>query len=133
MVFYKENLKKIIISGYDSSKISCLKQPVHAMIETKNGKRFFGSNTMGNNPGICPRLGMKSGEGYDLCKDICKQEFHAEVSAIKNAQKNGEDLKGSTLFLTGHTYCCSNCTEKMKEAGIENVEIVDTEETILLN
>lgn len=106
---------------------SCLKQPVYAMIKTKSGKEYFGSNTTNNKVDVCPRvtLNCKSGEGYEHCKSTCDQNAHAEVMAIKAAMKHESNLQGAKLFLVGHTYCCDNCLLEMKKAGITDYEIIE--------
>lgn len=98
----------------------CAKQEVIAIIVNKN-KVFKGTNNCLNPQEICPRKDMESGEGYELCKDICQQTNHAEVNACINA---GEAAKGSTLYLFGHSYCCDNCKRIMSEYGIKEVIII---------
>ena len=108
---------------------ACLKQSVYAMIEVGDHK-IFGLNQMLNDEITeCPRdaQGYISGAGYHLCKEICKQDGHAEVDAIKRANDLGIDLTGGKLTLVGHTYCCSNCTNEMDVAGITEVEILPEE------
>ena len=65
---------------------------------------------------------MRTGEGYELCKSICKQKYHAEVDACLKA---GEAAQGATLILIGHSYCCDDCKRVMKEHGIKEIKIVD--------
>ncbi len=105
----------------------CIKQSVYAMIEVGDNK-IFGSNKMLNDEiKECPRdlQGYVSGAGYHLCKDICQQDSHAEVDAIKNAERLGIDTNGGKLTLVGHTYCCDPCKSAMELAGITEVEILD--------
>lgn len=101
----------------------CIKQTTIAII-SNNGKHYIGTNWCKNPQTECPRdtMGMKSGEGYELCKDICEQTGHAEVNAVKMA---GDDVKGATLLLVGHYYMCDDCKKICKEAGIENIIILD--------
>ena len=107
----------------------CLKQQVYAMIITKDGNEYFGANWMLNNTiTICPRVteGCPSGTGYDLCESVCGQGtlYHAERQAINHCKESNGCLKGATLYLTGHTYCCDTCTAAMKEEGITKVIIL---------
>lgn len=120
MKVYKNKL-----DNYSPEK-PCLKQSVKALIITKDGKEVYGANDIRNEVTVCPRVekGCKTGEGYDLCKSVCNQNFHAEVSAIQNAKEKGIDIKGSTLYLVNHTYCCDNCIAKMKIAGIKEAHIL---------
>lgn len=110
----------------DDTYIKCVKQEVFAMIETPKGQRIFGSNRINNYVGECPRdiMGCKTGEGYRLCIDTCKQESHAEIDTIKNAQKKGIDLTDSTLTLVGHSYCCDNCKKELHKVGITKIIIL---------
>ena len=104
----------------------CIKQSVFAMIE-KDGKEIFGSNKMLNDEVTeCPRelQGYVSGAGYHLCTEICKQESHAEVDAIKAAEAQGIDISGGKLTLVSHTYCCNNCEDAMASVGIEDIIIL---------
>ena len=105
----------------------CLKQRVYAMIEIGDQK-IFGTNKMLNDEITeCPRdmQGYVSGAGYHLCAEICRQESHAEVDALKNAEKLGIDVEGGKLTLVGHTYCCNDCKSMMDIAGIAEVEILE--------
>ena len=110
----------------------CLKQSVIALIITQDNKEIFGSNHINTFVDVCPRVekGCKTGEGYELCKSICLQNFHAEVDAIETAKKNNIDLKSASLYLYNHTYCCDNCISKMKESGISKCVVVDNEKVI---
>lgn len=100
----------------------CQKQETLAVIEN-NGRFWVGRNDCQVHTNKCPRdaKGCKSGEGYDLCRIICMQEGHAEVMACKAA---GENARGGTLYLYGHTYCCDACRKVMDEHGIVKVVIM---------
>ena len=103
----------------------CKKQTTVAII-MKDGKFISqGTNEISNNVSICPRdsQGFESGKGYHLCKEVCNQEYHAEVDACIRA---GKDASGATLYLMGHTYCCSDCIEFMADYGIFQVIVSDT-------
>jgi len=115
------------------SHYTCSKQSVHAMIVPLKGDIIYGMNKTLNYVTICPRVeqNMKTGEGYHLCKDICDQGSHAEIDAITNAIENNIELLGSSLYLTGHTYCCDNCLNKMKIAKIKNVYVISEDNKIL--
>lgn len=121
-IFIKE---KALLST--EGHLPCIKQSVYAMIKTVDGKMVFGTNKMLNNITICPREveGYATGTGYHLCKEVCNQNAHAEVDAIQNAHKKDMNIIGSVLTLVGHTYCCDNCIQVMKENGIASVHIID--------
>ena len=93
----------------------CAKQITIAIIENK-GSYWIGTNWCRNPQDKCPRGNLPSGEGYDKCRDICKQSGHAEENAVKAA---GKKAKGGILYLIGHTYVCDNCRKIMNKAGIK--------------
>jgi deoxycytidylate deaminase len=105
----------------------CAKQTTIAVIEN-NGRYWIGSNWCENAQAECPRKDMPTGEGYELCKDVCKQHSHAEVDACLNARENAI---GGTLYLLGHTYCCDNCKSVMSAYRIKNVVIGQLPESIM--
>ena len=97
----------------------CAKMVIVAIIGNE-GKFWIGTNWCENSQKICPRGDMPSGEGYNLCKEVCKQTGHAEENALLAA---GEGARGGILYLIGHTYCCQNCKKLMAEAGIRSTVI----------
>lgn len=103
----------------------CLKQNVKALIVTQSGEEAFGSNHINNQVSSCPRVeqNCKTGEGYHLCKQVCAQGAHAEVDAIENAQKQGLNIEGATLYLMNHYYCCEPCLNAMKSAKISSAVV----------
>ena len=77
----------------------------------------------GDNRHECNRIGMPTGEGYELCSG-CDYANHAEIKAIEEASAAlGSDLSGATLFLLGHTYACEPCKAKAEAYGL-NILIV---------
>lgn len=96
----------------------CLKQQVFAIIKTQRHEYVRGSNYIYSDIIECPRKDMPSGQGYELCQNICHQKFHAETDAIDRAAKQNLDITGADLYLTGHTYCCNLCIEAMRQAGL---------------
>lgn len=100
----------------------CAKQQVFAVIETDDGRTFGGTNACRNPQKTCPRveLGMRTGEGYQLCLDICKQTGHAEKNALEAA---GPAAQGAIMRIYGHTYACAECTRQAKVAGIAELVV----------
>lgn len=96
----------------------CAKQTTIAII-TNGNRAFIGTNWVNNPQEECPRKDMPSGQGYEMCREICVQHAHAEVDACEQA---GEYAKGATLYLIGHTYCCANCLQIMKKYKIKEVK-----------
>lgn len=99
----------------------CAKREVIAIIEN-NGQYWIGTNFCKKEQIKCPRENFPSGEGYELCKKICKQEHHAEVDACEKAGKNA---LGGTLYLIGHDYACDDCVLIMELYGIKKLIIGD--------
>lgn len=97
----------------------CAKQTVTATIISPDGLRFVGTNAVARPQPSCPRRGMPTGVGYELCDTVCQQAGHAEVQALRKA---GNSARGSILYLEGHTYACEPCKAAVTAAGI--VEIV---------
>ncbi len=101
--------------------MTCAKLTTIAII-MKGSKFWVGSNKCNSPQNICPREDLPTGVGYEMCKDICEQDCHAEVDACLKA---GDEAKGGKLYLIGHTYCCDDCKEIMKYHGIKDIIIVD--------
>lgn len=70
---------------------------------------------------------LESGEGYDLCPG-CSYEFHCESRAIEDAREKGVDLEDADLYLWGHWWLCRPCLDKVEEAGISDVYLVENAE-----
>lgn len=96
----------------------CAKQNVVSVLVALNGKVYIGYNGCDKQVEECPRKDMKSGIGYELCKSVCKQTFHSEENACKQA---GIDANGATIYLFNHTYCCDSCIFTMQNYGIHAV------------
>lgn len=67
----------------------------------------------------CLRLGVPSGTGYELCQSI-----HAEVTAVAGARP--ADLRGATLYLSGHYYPCWHCEGLARLVGIKKIKVKDS-------
>ncbi len=100
--------------------MTCAKQLVRATIITPDGRRFVGTNACTNPQASCPRAGMPTGVGYELCQSVCQQQGHAEVQALRVA---GVHACGATLILEGHSYLCDACRAACKAAGVVHTEI----------
>lgn len=99
----------------------CAKQSVIAMVVCTNGQRFVSTNYTMRPQAVCPRAGMRTGEGYEMCRDICQQAGHAEVNALRLA---GAAASGGTLYLSGHSYICESCQGAADAAGIARTVLV---------
>lgn len=101
--------------------MTCAKQLVTATIVAKDGRRFVGTNACANPQAVCPRGGMPTGQGYELCTSVCQQQQgHAEVQALRAA---GEAAIGATMYLQGHTYACETCQVACLKAGAVDLVI----------
>ncbi|HMP67520.1 MAG TPA: deaminase [Candidatus Paceibacterota bacterium] len=80
--------------------------------------------------GLCIRriLKIKTGQKYWACPGCAKPHHHSEQGAIRNAKQNGHDTSGADLYLWGHWWCCEHCWNKIIEAGIRDVYLLDTSE-----
>lgn len=85
-----------------------------------DGRWFVGTNGVSVPQQVCPRANAQHFTGYEACKDICRQESHAEVSAINLA---GEAARGATIYLEGHFAACPDCQAAADAAGIAQIVI----------
>lgn len=124
---------KLILKSY-VVKRPCLKMNVRAALLTPSGKVILGSNEINSNVFTCPRAeaGCSTGEGYELCKTICKQISHAEVSAINKTKTQGHKIEGSKMYLLGHSFCCNSCLEYAKKCGVKEINVIESNITYLL-
>jgi deoxycytidylate deaminase len=106
---------------HDLNSMRCAKQITVAIIENK-GEYWIGTNWCKQPQKDCPRINMPTGVGYDKCKEICQQTGHAEENALVEA---GDNSRGATLYLLGHTLICDNCRKLTEEAGIKDIIIVN--------
>lgn len=106
-------------------KKPCYKQRCVAIIINGGKVVGVGENLIDTTETSCPRVtaGCETGEGYEICRDVCNQSGHAEVEACKQA---GSLAKGGTLHLYGHTYACDDCIKTCKEYGIGGIIIEQT-------
>ena len=65
------------------------------------------------------RLGIATGERYDLCEG-CDPKNHGEPRAIRDAG----DARGADVYMWGHWWCCEPCRQAMIDAGINKVYLM---------
>jgi hypothetical protein len=102
----------------------CAKQEVLAMVITPTGEVFIGANYCKTPQEKCPRGTMPSGEGYEMCRDICHQVGHAEQVALHTA---GPSAAGSILYVMGHTYVCAVCRTMAEAFGVREIILASEE------
>jgi hypothetical protein len=105
----------------------CAKQTVRAFVVSPNGDTFEGTNHCEAPQKECPRQGMPTGQGYELCKAVCHQPAHAELNALELA---GERARGATLVIEGHTYACESCRAAARAAGIVRLVVAGQERSL---
>lgn len=98
--------------------MTCVKQTVTATIVATNSRCYVATNHCLNPQTTCPRAGLPTGQGYELCKSICQQPGHAEINALELA---GSAAVGATMYLEGHTYACEPCKTAARNAGIREI------------
>ena len=70
--------------------------------------------------GVCYREQNEIPSGTRL--DECYAAgAHAESNAIINAARYGIPIKGATIYVVGHDFCCVNCQAAILNAGIDKV------------
>jgi deoxycytidylate deaminase len=98
----------------------CAKQQVRCTLVHPDGRRWVGENLCANAQETCPRAGMPTGQGYELCASVCRQMGHAEEQAARTA---GLEAAGARAYLEGHTYACDNCKSVLLRAGVREITI----------
>jgi len=77
------------------------------------------------------KLGIPTGQGYDLCEG-CHPKNHGEQKALTDARElTGENrFDGATIYLWGHWWCCESCWDSMLESGIDTVYLLNDSEVL---
>ncbi len=70
---------------------------------------------------------IPSGQKYWLCPGCASHKNHGEHQAVLALEKKfPEKLKSNLdLYLWGHWWCCKPCWDKMIQAGIKNVYLME--------
>jgi deoxycytidylate deaminase len=124
-ILYVDINNPFMIAAKDLCKTSgCVKQSTGAVI-VKNGQIIGRGTNAAKLVLECPRWGSPTGENYGPCKDICKQEGHAEAVAVKDMMAHQTDYQDADLYLYGHWWCCRNCWESIINGKIKNVYLLD--------
>ena len=105
----------VMVPGQIPVSGPCVKQVVTATLLSVDGRKYQATNHCDTPQTVCPRGNMPSGQGYELCKSICHQHGHAETNVIELA---GENVRGGTIYVTGHTYACEACKTAAEKAGV---------------
>ncbi len=80
--------------------------------------------------GWCIRhmLGVKTGTKYWVCPGCSGYSLHAEARVIADAKRKGVSTEGADIYLYGHWWCCKPCWDRMIEAGIKDVYLLEGSE-----
>lgn len=109
------------------SKGPCAKQRVQCHIVYPNGESYWGENECLTPQQNCLRGDLPSGEGYELCHEVCKQLGHAEAVAVREVLNNPEHVpvsSGGRAYLYGHTYFCKDCKAILHRAGVTELYVM---------
>lgn len=98
--------------------MTCADKQVRCVITSPTGEMFIGTNACNSPQTLCPRA---PGEDYAKCKDVCHQEGHAEIIALRAA---GKHAQGSTARVSGIDWICRNCQIALVKAGVLTFSIV---------
>lgn len=101
---------------------SCRRRNVVAVLVAADGRVFVGSNGVALPLPQCPRTqaGMKGGEGWEICREVCNQRNHAERDVLARA---GTAAMGGTLYLIGHERVCPDCMDAILRAGVRELVV----------
>jgi deoxycytidylate deaminase len=108
----------------------CKGRQVAAVVFKEGLVAGVGLNDAPSVPERCPREGMGTGVGYEICREVCKQKYHAEEDALFDATRRAArklmkvDLEGAEMYVAGHYYICHACRTKMGAMGIAKAFIV---------
>lgn len=71
----------------------------------------------------CPRLGMPSGKGYDLC-----QAHHAEAELVEKIMSRIPcEPSDGIAWVAGHYWACEPCAALLKKIGVKEIRVRETE------
>lgn len=93
------------------------------------GRGANGSDWHDTHPCERARLGIPTGERYDLCEG-CHSKNHSEVRAVEDASRTEADLSNAALYLWGHWWACKPCWDAIEAAGIPQVYLVEGSERL---
>lgn len=71
----------------------------------------------------CLRAGGAVGQDYESCPG-CHPDNHSERTALRQAQKNGADLRNAELYMYGHWWSCEPCMTAVRNAGITTLYVL---------
>ena len=99
----------------------CLDRTIIAVIEYQ-GKIYIGTNGIINVPTECPRSGCTINQGYELCRTVCHQPYHAEESAIIDWLIDGGNVD-ATISVYGAKAMCERCKALCERHKLQVVKV----------
>lgn len=96
-----------------ASRSTCPRASVGAVIVKDNHILVTGYNGAIHNAKHCTDVGCLMIDGH------CMRAVHAEMNAIVNCARQGEDLNGATLYVTH--FPCIRCMPLVLQAGISKI------------
>ena len=102
----------------------CLDRTIVAVIEYP-GKIHIGTNGIINVPTECPRSGCTINQGYEVCRTVCKQPYHAEEAAIIDwlIDCSNFDEHDATISVYGAKAMCERCKAMCKHYKLQVVKV----------
>lgn len=94
--------------------VPCRDKTIVAVLTHKpTGQKFYGTNGIKRDVGYCPRneSNLRMNDGYDKCRNICRQEHHAEIAALLSAVRHVPNLPlhQCVIEVYGTYQACNNC------------------------
>lgn len=103
--------------------VTCRDKTIVAVLTHKpTGQKFYGTNGITRDVGYCPRNESNHcmNEGYDKCRNICRQEHHAEIAALSTAVRHVPNLSlhQCVIEVYGTYQVCNNCQMVLAKHGV---------------
>lgn len=106
-------------------KSRCQDKTIVAVLRS-NGRVFFGINGISETMTYCPRNVMEMGvnQGYSMCRNVCRQESHAEVDAIDTWLRNSKADDTAEISIYGTGKICDNCMALLQKFNVSIRNVV---------
>ncbi|HVS79121.1 MAG TPA: deaminase [Candidatus Saccharimonadales bacterium] len=75
------------------------------------------------------RLGIPTGQGYELCEG-CSPKNHSEPRAVADAAKHNQGTEGAEIYLWGHWWACESCWDALLKAGVTQMYLQDDSQVL---
>ena len=103
--------------------VPCRDKTIVAVLTHKpTGQKFYGTNGIKRDVDYCSRneSNHRMNEGYDKCRNICRQEHHAEIVALLSAVRHVPNisLNQCVIDVYGTYQVCNNCQLLLDKHGV---------------